>query len=59
MTRTRLGDVLSVDVEVVGNRPGDDPSFGHTRVSVTTTNDDGEAVLTMEGLGLVEKRGSE
>lgn len=54
----RAGDVLSVTVEVVGRRPGDDPSVGHTLAAVTT-NDDGEAVLSMDGLRLVEKRESE
>lgn len=53
------GDVPSVAVEVVETRPGDDPSSGHARVAVTTTNgDDGETVLTMDGLGSVGKRGS-
>jgi len=51
------GDTLSVTVELVEKRAGDNPAFGHTRARVTTTNGDGETVLTMDGLGLVEKRG--
>lgn len=47
---------LSVSVELVEKRAGENPEFGHTRVKVTTTNDAGDTVLTMYGLGLVEKR---
>lgn len=53
------GDTLSVDVELVEKEAGDDPRFGHTRVEVTTTNQDGDAVLTMDGLGLVGKRAAD
>jgi acyl dehydratase len=52
----RAGDTLSVTVELAEKRAGDSPEFGHTRAAVTATNGDGEVVLTMEGLGLVEKR---
>ena len=52
----RAGDRLSVTAELVERRAGENPAYGHTRVEVTTTNDDGETVLTMVGLGLVEKR---
>ena len=52
------GTTLSVTVELVDKRSGENPEFGHTRVEVTTTNQDGETVLTMYGLGLVEKRSS-
>lgn len=50
------GDTLSVSVELVEERPDEDPAFGHTRAAVTTTNQDGDTVLTVDGLGLVEKR---
>lgn len=52
------GDTLSVDVELVEKRAGDNPEFGHTRPRVTTTNQDDDTVLTMDGLGLVAKRES-
>jgi acyl dehydratase len=51
----RPGDRLSVRAELVEKRAGDNPAYGHTEVEVTTTNGDGETVLTMTGLGLVEK----
>lgn len=50
------GDTLRVTVELLEKDPGDKPSFGHTKVKITTTNQDDETVLTMYGLGLVEKR---
>ncbi|MDS0476426.1 MaoC family dehydratase [Natrinema sp. 1APR25-10V2] len=50
------GDTLSVRVELVEKRSGDNPTFGHTRVKITTTNQNDDTVLTMYGLGLVEKR---
>ena len=53
----RAGDTLSVAVELVDKREGDSDAFGHTRVRVTTTNQDGDVVCSMDGLGLVEKRG--
>jgi acyl dehydratase len=53
------GDELSVHVELVDKAAGDNPQFGHTTVLVTTTNQRDEEVLTMYGLGLVEKRGDE
>lgn len=53
------GDTLSVHVELVDKRAGDNPMFGHTRAKVTTTNQHDETVLTMYGLGLVEKRDAE
>jgi len=49
------GDTLSVHVELVDKRPGENPLFGHTKAKVTTTNQHEETVLTMYGLGLVEK----
>lgn len=50
------GDTLSVDVRLEEKSTGDNPQFGRTRVKVTTTNQDDDTVLTMYGLGLVEKR---
>lgn len=47
---------LSVTVELVDKHTGENPAFGHTRVEVTTTDDDDQVVLTMEGLGIVAKR---
>lgn len=51
------GDTLSVHVELVEKTAGDNPMFGFTRATVTTTNQREDVVLTMDGLGLVEKRG--
>jgi diacylglycerol kinase family enzyme len=45
------------ELEVTETRSGDDPAFGHTETEVRTTDDDGDLVLSMVGLGLVEKRG--
>lgn len=57
-TPVRPGDTLSVRVEVLDKQPHErNPGMGHTRVGVTTTNGDDETVLTMVGLGLVERRG--
>ena len=47
---------LSVEVELVEKHAGENPGFGHTTVEVTTTDGDGETVLTMYGLGIVAKR---
>ena len=53
------GDTLSVEAEVVTKRPARDMAVGETDVEVTTTNGDGETVLSMTALGLVERRDSE
>jgi acyl dehydratase len=50
------GTELSVMVEVVEKHAGDNPLFGHTKVKVTATDENGNEVLTMYGLGLVKKR---
>lgn len=50
------GDRLSVHVELVAKDAGDRPTFGRTTVKVTTSNQRGEVVLTMRGLGLTQKR---
>jgi acyl dehydratase len=52
------GDVLHVEAELVAKHAGEHPRFGRTEVAVTTTNDAGETVLTMTGLGLVARRGT-
>lgn len=52
----RPGDTLSVRAEVVAKRPAWDPAVGETDVSVTTTNGDGEPVLSMVAIGLTERR---
>ena len=52
----RPGDTLSVGAEVVAKRPARNPAVGETDVSVTTTNGEGETVLSMVALGLVERR---
>lgn len=53
----RAGDELSVEIEVLEKRPSEStPGVGHTETEVRTTNQDGETVLTMVGLGLVERR---
>jgi acyl dehydratase len=52
------GTTLSVEIEVLETHAGENPAFGHTETEVRTTDDDGDLVLTMVGLGLVEKRES-
>lgn len=53
----RAGDELSVAIEVLDRQPSDrNPAIGDYRVEVVATNDDGEAVLSMVGLGVVERR---
>jgi acyl dehydratase len=53
----RAGDELSVEIEVLATRPSDSiPGVGHTETEVRAVNQDGETVLTMVGLGLVETR---
>jgi len=53
------GDELTVSAEVAEKHAGDDPSFGHAKAAVTTTNGNGHEVLTMTGLVIVEKRNGE
>jgi len=50
-TPVRPGDVLSVETEVTGKETWDDQR-GVVHTSLTTSNDDGEAVMTMESLVL-------
>lgn len=53
----RAGDELSVSIEVLDKGPSDrNPAIGDYRVEVVATNGDGEAVLSMVGLGVVERR---
>lgn len=56
-TPVYAGDTLSVHVELVEKKEGDNPMFGYTKAKVTTSNQRDEEVLTMYGLGLVEKQG--
>ena len=51
----RPGDVLDVETEVVEKEPWDD-ARGLVHSGVTTTTGDGDAVLTMVGLVLWERR---
>lgn len=52
------GATLTVTAELVEKHAGDNPGFGHTKSKVTARNHHGDTVLTMYGLGLVEKRNS-
>jgi acyl dehydratase len=53
----RAGDELSVSIEVLEKEPSDrNPAIGDYRVEVVAENGDGETVLTMVGLGVVERR---
>lgn len=53
----RAGDVLSVSIEVLDKEPSErNPAIGDYRVEVVATNDEGETVLSMVGLGVVERR---
>lgn len=52
------GATLTVTAELVEKHAGDNPAFGHTNAKVTTRNHHGDTVLTMVGLGIVEKRNS-
>ena len=51
------GDELTVDAEILEKYAGDDPTFGHAKAAIRTTNGNGDEVLTMTGLVIVEKRG--
>lgn len=52
------GATLTVTAELVEKHEGDNPAFGHTKAKVTTMNHHDNTVLTMVGLGIVEKRNS-
>ena len=53
----RAGDQLSVEIEVLEKQPSErNPTIGDYRVEVVATNDDGETVLSMVGLGVIERR---
>ncbi|WP_254768901.1 MaoC family dehydratase [Salinilacihabitans rarus] len=53
----RPGDTLSATAEVVDRRPHeDDPTVGHVDTKLTAYNQDGEAVLSWVGLGIVRRR---
>jgi len=51
----RPGDTLSVRTEIVETEPFDDER-GRVAIEVTTTNDDGETVLSMVGQVLWQQR---
>lgn len=53
------GDTLSVHVELIDKKKGDNPAFGYTKAKITTMNQHDDTVLTMYGLGLTEKREKE
>jgi acyl dehydratase len=53
----RPGDTLSIEVEVLSKEPDpNDPTRGRMRSRLTGFNQDGEAVISWEGLGMVERR---
>ncbi len=52
----RPGDTLSATAEVKELRPSSSRPFGHVRLAYTTTNQDGEVVMTCEMLHLIAKR---
>ena len=53
----RPGDELSVSIEVADTQPSErNPAIGNYRVEVVATNSDGETVLSMVGLGVIERR---
>lgn len=53
----RAGDELSVSIEVLDKEPSErNPAIGDYRVEVVATDGDGEPVLSMVGLGVVERR---
>jgi len=53
----RAGDTLTVSIEVLDKEPSDrNPAIGDYRVEVVATDEAGEPVLSMVGLGVVERR---
>lgn len=52
----RPGDTLSVELEVVAKEPDDNPALGRVNTRTTGYDQNGEAVVTYVGLGLVERR---
>lgn len=52
----RAGDTIGATAEVKELRPSSSRPFGHVRLAYTTTNQDGEVVMTCEMLHLVTKR---
>lgn len=54
----RPGDTISIETEVLEKEPHpEDPSRGRVRSKVTGYNQDGEAVISWVGLGIVGRRG--
>lgn len=53
----RPGDVLTVRETILGTRPStSEPSQGLLRIEIEVVNSDGESVITMEWIDLVERR---
>lgn len=53
----RPGDTVSVTVEVLEKTPHEDhPTLGHVNSRLTGRNQNGEAVITWIGLGLIRRR---
>jgi acyl dehydratase len=51
------GDTISIRVEVLAKEPDpNDPARGRVRSKVTGVNQDGDPVISWEGLGLVARR---
>ncbi len=50
------GDTLNVSLMLEEKYSGDNQLYGHTRENLKTMNQHGDVVLSMTGLGLVEKR---
>jgi len=56
----RPGDRLSVEIEVVEKRVDEDnPAIGHVDSKLTGYNQDGEAVISWVGLGMIERQRDE
>lgn len=54
----RPGDELSLELEILGLRNSSNPARGVARVRNTTFNQKGEAVLEMETIILIPRRGA-
>lgn len=53
----RPGDTLTVREEILETRPSEsDPSLGVLRLEIEVLNQDGESVMTMDWIDLVERR---
>lgn len=53
----RPGDTLTAEVEVIDKYPDeDDPHVGYVDTKMTAYNQDGEAVISWIGLGIVDRK---